>query len=111
MVSKGVMSMKERVEELSDGTLRLSVDKALYDSETVLKTAHKFTDQCYIKLDVYDDELMISFKSKEGNNAILGSIVDDFLNELIDQQVRAMVQRECGQIRDQIVKKAFSPIE
>lgn len=111
MVSKGDTSMKERVEELHDGTLRISVDKALYDPETVLKTAHKFTDQCYIKLDVYHSEPTISFKSKEGSTAMLGSIVDDFLNELIDQQVRTMVQRECGQIRDQIVKKAFSPIE
>lgn len=94
--------MKEQIDK--------PVDKALYDSETVLKTAHKFTDRCYIKVNQGDNQIVISFKLKEDSNLILGNIVDEFFNELIDQKIRAIVQKECGQIREQIVKKAFSTI-
>ena len=94
----------------SDGTFTISINKNLYDSETVAKTAHLFTDRCYIKLDAGNDEIMVSFKSGEDTQVMLERIVDEFCNELIDQQIRAVVQKESGQIRDLIVKKAFSPI-
>jgi His-Xaa-Ser system protein HxsD len=103
--------MTQRIQENSDGTLTLSFDKTLYDSEAVLNTAHRFSDQCYINLDVRDTGLMVSFKPKEQGSVIPMRIVDEFCNELIDQQVRIIVNKRCGNIRDQIVKKAFSPIE
>ena len=38
-------------------------------------------------------------------------IAKNFCNELIDQQVRINVEKEFGNIRDAIVKKAFSSID
>ena len=103
--------MQTQIVEQPDGSLTLSVDSALYDNENVLKTAHIFTDRCYIQISPNDKEIAISFRSKESDIASLRLVVDNFCNELIDQQARAIVSRECAYIRDQIVKKAFSPIE
>lgn len=102
--------MKEQIQEASDG-LALSVDKALYESDAVLKTAHRFSEQCYIRVGERDNQITVCFKPKDQSGTLPGRIVDDFYNELIDEQVRVVVNRECGAIRDQIVKKAFSPIE
>lgn len=102
--------MERRIEE-SEETISLAIDRALYDTETALKTAHKFTDRCHIELRTEDSELIVAFKSREGNSTALRSVVDDFLNGLVDQQVRAIVSKECGAIREQIVRKAFAPIE
>jgi His-Xaa-Ser system protein HxsD len=101
----------ELMQEISDGGLRLTVKNDLYRTETVLKAAHRFTSECYIKIDRYGDQLVIQFKPIHQGRAISEKIVDDFCNELIDQQVRAIVSSETGNIRDQIIKKAFSPIE
>jgi len=99
--------VKEWAEGLSDGSIRLSISKTLYDPEAVLKTSHLFTDRCYIDIGVNDNDIVLFFKPKEGTNGVLQSIVDDFLNELIDQQVRAIVQRECHEIRVQIIRRPF----
>jgi His-Xaa-Ser system protein HxsD len=103
--------MKERMEILPNGSIHLPIDKTLYDSETVLKTSHKFTDRCYIDINIRDDDIVLSFEVRDEIKTALGLIVNDFLNELIDQRVRAIVEKECCQIRDQIVRKAFSPID
>jgi His-Xaa-Ser system protein HxsD len=89
--------------------LSVSIDKTLYEREAVLKAAHRFTDRYNVILDAHDSEFVISFKPKA--DADLTYVVDNFRNELIDEQVRCIVQKECGEIRDQIVKKAFSPIQ
>jgi His-Xaa-Ser system protein HxsD len=103
--------MKEVIDDVSHGIVRITIDKGIYDSHTVLKTAYIFNELCYITIDGTNTEFVVSFKLKESViNRPLRTIVDDFLNELTDQQVRAIVQTECAQIRTEIVKKAFSPI-
>jgi His-Xaa-Ser system protein HxsD len=89
----------------------LKINKEIYEIDTVLKTANKFADKYYLNIENIDNQLIIKFTSKnEAEFPILDTVLDDFSNELIDQQVRAMVQKECSSIRDKIVEKAFSPL-
>jgi len=100
------------IEKINDSELLLKVNKNLYDSEAVLQTSYKFTDRCYIHIDpISEDVIGVYFKLKHGDLASLEETVNEFCNELIDQQVRVIVERNYGSIRDEIVKKAFSPID
>ncbi len=104
--------MNKQTTKLDDGRLLLSINKDMYDNESVLRAAHKFTPHCYLHVEALSPTIIgVYFKSKEGSQAAMEEIVDGFCNELIDEQVRTGVEKACGQIRDQIVKKAFAPVE
>ena len=49
------------------------------------------------------------FEAKDGND-IDESTAKQFCNELLDQQVRAHVNKQFGHIRDLIVEEAFKPV-
>ncbi|MCX5804272.1 MAG: His-Xaa-Ser system protein HxsD [Proteobacteria bacterium] len=103
--------MKEIVKKISDNQLLIEVNKKIYEFEAILQTSYKFTDKCYINIDsISEDIIGVYFKKKDEGDVSLEEVVDKFCNELIDQQVRVVVERSCGSIRDEIVKKAFSPI-
>lgn len=100
------------IEKISDSEILLKVNNQLYASEAVLQTSYKFIDQCYIHMDMISKDIMgIHFKIKNGDFASLENVVNEFCNELIDQQVRFIVDRNYSAIRNEIVKKAFSPID
>ena len=103
--------MKGIIRKIKDGVLLLELDKNVYELEAIFQAVYRFTDTCYIYIEPVSDEIMgVYFKSKGEANSELEKISDSFCNELIDQQVRLIVQNKCGHIRDEIVKKAFSPI-
>ena len=102
--------MSEVLKKLSDGRILLEINKETYNMDTVLKTSYKFTDRCYIHADIIsENKIGVYFKAK--NNEVIEKVIDDFCNELIDQQVRFKIEGEYGSIRDLIIKKAFSPID
>jgi His-Xaa-Ser system protein HxsD len=53
------------------------------------------------------DEIAIEFRGRS-ETASLSVIVGEFLNELIDQRVRADIDRETRRIREMIVAQAFA---
>jgi His-Xaa-Ser system protein HxsD len=104
--------MNKRTTKLDDGSLLLSVSKDMYDHDSVLRAAHKFTPHCYLHVEVLSPTIIgVYFKSKQESPTSMEEIIDGFCNELIDEQVRTGVERACGGIRDQIVRKAFAPVE
>lgn len=104
------------IKVLDDGEWLLELCPKAYCSDAVMRTAYKFTDRCYIRVHPVAcggvDILQVYFKPKEvetGDDCIR-SIVDDFCNELIDEQIRVTSERDFGNIRDLLVKQAFYPI-
>jgi His-Xaa-Ser system protein HxsD len=92
--------------------VQVEVDGGLYELEAIMQAANRFTDRWFVRIEQISETVTgVFFKPKDDNEQEAEKMADLFLNELIDQQVRLFVQRECGQIRDQIVKKAFSPVE
>jgi His-Xaa-Ser system protein HxsD len=95
----------------NDGRILKKFDTNVYSIEAINSTCHKFSTQCYLNTQSFSDKVIgIYFKHKdrEGN---LYKIIDEFCNELTDQQVRYDIEKEFGFIRDEIVRKAFSPID
>jgi His-Xaa-Ser system protein HxsD len=103
--------MKEIIKKIESGLLLLEINKNLYEYDAIIQTTYRFTDKCYIWLDNISNEIIgVYFKAKDNNDDSLEDIAENFCNELIDQQVRVITEKKYSNIRDEIVKKAFSPI-
>jgi len=84
------------------------VDEAIYCRRAILQTCYWFTDRCYIFVSRHDSaRLAVRLKSK-GDPAVIDDLVGEFENALIDNQLRAEIQRETATLRDLIVAKAFA---
>lgn len=110
MVDKG---RKGIISEIDSSEILLKLSKQFYERSAVLNAAHKFTNKCFIRIEPLEEGFVgIWFKAKEGQNPqMLQNILDDFCNEVLDQQVRLDLEKRYGGLRDIIVKHAFLPIE
>ena len=99
--------------QLEDGRLLVTFKKELFEKEAVFASAYKFTDKCIIKIEpLNNDAFGVYFKmKKEDNNFDLKETAELFCNEAIDQQLRLDIEKKYGNVRELIVKQAFSPIK
>ncbi|MEW6614811.1 MAG: His-Xaa-Ser system protein HxsD [Thermodesulfobacteriota bacterium] len=102
----------EMMKELESGKLLLKVNKNLYKSkEVIFSAAYKFTDNCYIQIDSIDPDYYGVFFQVKKSDIDLISEVNEFCNELIDQQIRYDLNNSNSSIKELIIKKAFSPFQ
>ena len=97
------------ISKLENERFQVVVDMSLYAKESLVATCYKFTDRFYIHQQMDGGNVNVVFESKDGN-AITETIVKQFCNELIDQQVRYNTNQQFGHIRDLIVEEAFKPV-
>ena len=103
--------MKEIIKKQEDDKLLLEVSNAIYDINALTNVSYKFTDKCFIYIDPISEIVVgVYFKSKPGIDIPLDEIAGNFCNELIRQQVRIDTEKKYANIRNAIVKQAFSPI-
>jgi His-Xaa-Ser system protein HxsD len=102
-------SLKFPVNEIDNDKFQVIVDMSLYTKESLVATCYKFTDRFYVHQQAMDNNVEVIFESKDGN-AVTDTIVKQFCNELIDQQVRYNTNLQFGHIRDLIVEEAFKPV-
>jgi His-Xaa-Ser system protein HxsD len=101
--------MKEILKEIEGDKLLLKIPTDIYEKEAALNASYKFTNKCYINIEVFENIIEVLFQAKEDNNS-LKEIALEFGNELIDQQIRLNTGREYKVIREELVKKAFNSI-
>lgn len=101
--------LKFPVTKLENERFQVVVDMSLYAKESLVAAYYKFTDRFYIHQQTDGSNVIVVFESKNGN-VVSDSIVKQFCNELIDQQVRYNTNQQFGHIRDLIVEEAFKPI-
>ena len=89
--------------------IKVTLDAKVYSKATLLKSTYKFTDKAYIYIQTkertVDTGYIVYFKEKDQNS--LGDILDQFMNELLDQELRQIVLLETKQVRDTIVARAL----
>ena len=95
--------------KLENERFQVVVDMSLYAKESVTSACYKYTDRFYIYQQTDGENVIVVFESKD-DNAVSDSIVKQFCNELIDQQVRYNTNHLFGHIRDLIVEEAFKPV-
>ncbi len=101
--------MKEILKRIESNKLLLSVQNDLFEKEAILNASYKFTNKCYINIELNGGLTEIYFQSKDENDD-LELIALNFNNELLDQQIRLNTGREFKNIREELVKKAFNSI-
>lgn len=98
-------------ERMQDGTYRLFLDSRIYSKEAIVKTAHLFIHKCYINFNDYGDrQAKVDFSPKDEDIKV-EEVIKDFLNELIDQQLRFIIKQDTHKIHELIVAEAFAPLE
>lgn len=101
--------LKFPITKLENEKFQVVVDMSLYAKESITSACYKYTDRFYIHQQMDGDNVVVVFESKDGN-AVSETIVKQFCNELIDQQVRFNTNQQFGHIRDLIVEEAFKPV-
>jgi His-Xaa-Ser system protein HxsD len=87
---------------------RLTLDTTLYARSAVFRTCYKFTDRAYLFLKRDGtNQLIVEIRNKNANES-LREVVGEFMNELIDQQIRTDLAAETQTIRDWVVAQAFA---
>ena len=99
------------VAEENNGGLVLILCKEIYQKDSITFASYKFIDKCYIFIEPTDKQFIkVHFERKEGVTISLNRIAGDFCNEVLDQQIRLMLEKSYASIREKIVQQAFSPI-
>ena len=103
--------IKVPVAKTDKGGFQVTVDLNLYSEKAITATIYKYTDQFFVYQSTMpndDKQVNVIFESKEG--ILDKSIVKQFCNDLIDQQLREITTEKYGHIRDLIVEEAFKPV-
>lgn len=96
----------------SDGALQLALSSEIYSVDATLRTCYWLTDRCYVHLSkASDGQLIATLIAKSGQEADTNAAAWQFLNELLDNQLRVSLQRETANIREMIVAQAFSDVD
>ena len=93
---------------LTGGFALARVQLDVYGLQPLLKTAHRFTDRAFIHLEYErDGVVLVRFKTKRRLDS-LQDIAGEFLNELLDQQLRERLSLQTEPVRRLILAQAFS---
>lgn len=94
--------------EIGEST-KIEYDLEIYNKKTLFRTCYKFTDKVFVYIkdnDISPNKLDIYFTKKE-DTVDLFKIIDEFTNELLDQQLRQVVIEDTKKIRETIVTRAL----
>ena len=104
--------MKNSIVQNGENELFLTLSREVYSLEAILGAAQKYTNMCGLFIQPSQDGMFhIHFASKKGSvSSELKCIAHDFCNELLEQQLRADLEKRFGNMRDLIVRQAFLPV-
>lgn len=91
----------------------LTIEKEIYDNQAIMKTCYALTEKYYIHVakSTKENALSVYFYSKdESSGASIDNAVREFLALLLENQMRQIVFLQTGTIREEIIKRAFSPV-
>jgi His-Xaa-Ser system protein HxsD len=92
------------------GSYRLSLATTIYSVDAIKKTAYKFADRTSIIISPESGttvSVIFNFKEEDPTNSS-ERVIADFCNELLDQDLREIIKRETGPLRNLILAHAFS---
>ena len=93
--------------------MKTRVDLRLYDKDAVLAVLYEYSGQYNVSQSIDNDEnfIVVTLLPKQDSELVPDdSLLGEFEQKLIDQQLRIHINKEFGHIRDLIVEEAFKPI-
>jgi His-Xaa-Ser system protein HxsD len=89
----------------------LELDLSLYSIGAIRAASYKFTDRCYVYLALGDTaRTVIAVLAAKETHASLAvdSLLGEYINEILDQQIRESLAAEFGPLQDLIAAQAFA---
>jgi His-Xaa-Ser system protein HxsD len=90
--------------------LVIKIDMSIYDKVAALKTCYVFQDRCHTCLEPDSETIMTAILTPKKESLDLQEIEAEFMDELIDQQIRIENDKLFSDTRKMIVEQAFKPI-
>ena len=91
-------------------SVTLTLDTSIYSLEAIKKTVYKFAGQTSVIITPGSNSsvsLSFDFAGRYEKNDPK-QVVADFCNELLDQDLREIIKKEAGPLRNLIIAHAFS---
>ncbi len=102
--------------EIYGDELQFRVPESVYHFNSVLRTSYTLIDRFYIYLEKQDDLFLVHIAAKresdgdnehEWNRAKANRVAGEFCNEMLQQQIRRMVEEETRDIRKLVTTRAL----
>ena len=106
-------TISDLISVIDNNHANIIIDNSIYDMEAINAACYAFTNNYHVLVTRKDGKsvtVIFELKSKASQRNIQEDI-KDFINTVIDHQVRLQLDRANGKIRDLIVKHAFSPLD
>jgi len=87
----------------------ISMCQKTYEKDAILAAAYLLTDQYHIQVNEMASGFHVLISSK-GSAPVTSALVESFINECLDEQLRITLDKRSGKIRDLIVEHAFKPL-
>lgn len=86
------------------------LDTTVYSLEAIKKSAYKFADRTTVVINkASDTSVSVDFNFVQPNAGPKPeNVISDFCSELLDQDLREIIKRETGALRNAIIAHAFS---
>lgn len=92
-----------------DGALRISLSLDTYRLDAIFRSCYWLTDRCFVYLGPpRDGAIEVTLIAKSGSGTDTDRLTWQFLNDLVDQQLRVSINEETRTIREMIVSQAFA---
>ena len=97
---------------IEDGLYKVTLSKEMYEREAVFATTYKFSDHFSFRIEPEEpSSVVVLMKIKEScSRQDNDKAVCDFLNELLDQQLRLEIAHRTDSVRQRIYDEAFKPL-
>ncbi|MCX5831346.1 MAG: His-Xaa-Ser system protein HxsD [Deltaproteobacteria bacterium] len=93
------------------GRGNITVSTSVYNLEVIRSASYQFTGSYHVLITPNtDNSVTVIFEAKDKAKDVSEDL-KDFVNTLIDHQVRLQLDKADGKIRDLIVAHAFSPLD
>lgn len=86
--------------------VEFTVDNALFDIDTAMRAAHRYSGEHYVEIESADGRIVIRLMPKDGCKPE-GDLKQRFENDLLDELVRDRIRRETQEIHIALVRAAL----
>lgn len=101
------MTLGDLCPSIDHDTLCLTVDLSLYSKSTLLKTCYLFTDRVYVYVASAGSLRVTVYLGRRKADIDLSHLAGEFLNELLNQELRQLITNETGLVRQMLVAHAL----
>jgi His-Xaa-Ser system protein HxsD len=89
-------------------TLTAIVDQRIYSRKALLRTCYWYTDKLYVYIEVLDpNRYAVRFRQCENVAVDLTALAGQFLNDLLENELRTQIATETAPVREMLVAKAL----